>query len=98
VGSLENTHFKAVPAKKNIERIFVSRVDPEWDEEEFCRFIQNKTNIECKVFAIKTKFDSYLSFVIEAEEFYSENLLIPELWPKGLIVRKFAGRFNYENE
>jgi hypothetical protein len=97
LGRLENTNIKAVETKPKTGKVFVSRVDPKCSGEQIYELIQKRANIECRVFKMKTKFDTYASFVIETQEFYVDNLLIPELWPKGLMVRKFVGRLVYEN-
>jgi hypothetical protein len=97
VGNLENAPIKAIPTRDNKQRVFISRIDPNCDGVQFSSYIRDKTNIECRVFKIKTKHHSYASFVVETSDFYVDNLMIPELWPKGVLVRKFVGKFNYES-
>jgi hypothetical protein len=96
VGNLVDTNIMAVNKNKT-ERVFVTRVDSSCSGDQFCNFVQSKSNVECRVFQIKTKHDSYNSFVIETPDFYLENLLLPDMWPKRLLVRKFIGRFNRDN-
>jgi hypothetical protein len=42
---------------------------------------------------MKTKFDTYSSFVFEVPEFYLSNLLDPGLWPEGILAKKYKGKF-----
>jgi hypothetical protein len=93
IGTNKSSSIKSVPPAEKPARVFVSRFEQSTDGKQLHTFVLDKTNIDCRVFKMKTRFDTYSSFVFELPEFYSGCLLSPDLWPEGILVKRYRGKF-----
>jgi hypothetical protein len=97
LGSNKDCGIKSIPVIERPARIFVTRVDPEVEPKSLHKLILDKASIDCQVFKLKSKHDSYASYVFEVPKFYESCLLAPDLWPDGVLVKRFKGKPLDEN-
>ncbi|XP_077979457.1 uncharacterized protein LOC144434821 [Glandiceps talaboti] len=70
-------------------RVFVSRLQPHTSSQTVVNFIRSKTNIESKCERLKSKYESYASFVIEVPHAQLPELMNASVWPEGALVRRY---------
>ena len=89
IGSRKSGSIKAVAAVKRVS-IFMSRLPPGTGEEAIQTYVMEQTGSD-DVTAIKlqTKFDSYESYRLDIVNPSNVNILDPDLWAQGLVVRRF---------
>ena len=89
----------AVVSKPKVHSVFISRIDPKVQKGVIEEHVKNsfcKLASEWKVESVPARFDSYVSFkvvFIGANDF--TELLNPDLWPEGALVKRFFYKRNY---
>ena len=91
------TRIKDAPVIKKC-KIFVSRLPPNFPMEEQRKFTKELTGSDsCIIERLKTKFPTYLSFVITCDKQYEATLLDPDDWEEGALVCTFVGNTTQHN-
>ncbi|XP_070532996.1 uncharacterized protein [Ptychodera flava] len=88
LGKRQHTGLQTAATQR--KRVFVSRLRPETDTEHLVRYIRETMRIDtidCD--KLKTKYDSYASFCIAVRPDNFESLMNPDVWPEGVLIRKF---------
>lgn len=89
IGSRKTDRIKAVAAVKRFS-LFMSRLPPGTGEDAVKTYAKEQTGAEeVNVTQLKTKFDSYESYRIDIINPKGGDILDPELWASGLVVRRF---------
>ena len=71
----------------------MSRLPPDTGEEAVKRYVMEQTGAEdVAVTKLKTRYDSYESYRLDIVNPSCNNILDPELWAQGLVVRRFFMR------
>ena len=91
MGRKKGTSLAAVPYSPPKARIFVSRVRPTITVEQIREFVGSIAGVEAEVERITTRNDRYASFLIQVEKRVEEQVLDPDEWEEGLIIRPFRG-------
>lgn len=69
--------------------LFVSRLHHETSTEDMITYTKNKFNLDVKCEKIDTLYKTHASFKVEFISEKSDILYMPEMWPAGVLVRKF---------
>jgi hypothetical protein len=69
--------------------LFVSRLASNTKAQYVMQHIKRETGLVVKCEPIVTKFDSYKSFQVCVQYKDQSQLLKPDIWPRGAIVRPF---------
>jgi hypothetical protein len=69
--------------------LFVSRLAKSTKPSHVERHIQSETGLIVKCEALVTKYDTYKSFYVRLTRKDQSQLMVSELWPKGIIVRPY---------
>lgn len=89
IGSRKSGSIKAVAAVKRVS-VFMSRLPPGTGEEAVKVYVMEQTGAEdVTAIKLKTKYDSYESYRLNIVNPSNENILDPDLWAQGLVVRRF---------
>lgn len=89
IGSRKTGPIKAVTTVKRLS-LFMSRLPPGTGEDVVKTYVMEQTGAEeVTVMKLKTKYDSYESYRLNIVNPSSDNVLDPELWAQGLVVRRF---------
>ena len=83
------TTNKLVINNKKFKKVFVSRLGPHTTEEDMQSYLKDELEVDSKCTKLKTRFDTYSSFKIEAQCCEGIDLLDPGMWPAGLLVKQF---------
>ena len=70
-------------------RLFATRFGPGTTEREVLSFIQNMTRYSLRPVKLQTKHDGYCSFYIECDKGRWDDLLTPDVWPTGILVKVY---------
>ena len=95
-GRKNGTRVRVAPVVKQT-RVFVSRLDPDFPEEELREFVRELTGSNCQISKLKSKFPTYSSFVITCDKQHENTLLDPDEWEQGIIIRPFFGKVFSDN-
>ena len=93
IGTKTTGSIKAVVAVKRVS-LFMSRLPPGTGEAAVSAYVREQSGAESvTVEKLQTRFDSYESYRLDIVNPPAErNLLDPQLWAQGLIVRRFFQR------
>lgn len=94
IGSKKTGPIKAVATVKRLS-VFMSRLPPGTGEDAIKSYVLEQTGAE-EVTAqkLKTKFNTYESYRLDITNPSCDNILDPELWAQGLVVRRFFTKKN----
>jgi len=82
----------ANPPQKR-KALFVSRLSPEIKAIDIEGYLDGIVEgLNCKCIKLKTRFDSYSSFWVDAPEDMFSKVFRTEVWPEGSIISEFFGR------
>ena len=91
IGSRMSGPIKAVAAVKRLS-LFMSRLPPGTGEDAIKAYVMEQTGADdVSAVRLKTKFDSYESYRLDIVN-PARDVLEPELWAHGLVVRRFFTR------
>ena len=92
IGSRTSGPIKAVAAVKRIS-IFMSRLPPGTGETAVTEYVTEQTGaVEVTAIKLKTKYDTYESYRLDIMNPSRDNILDPEIWAQGLVVRRFFAK------
>ena len=91
VGSKDGTNLRSVIQVKNV-RVFISRLEANISIATIKEYVDNMIGDECKVERLKTKYDSYSSFLVTCGLRYKDTVMNPEEWQVGVLIRPFFGQ------
>ena len=91
MGRKKGTALAAVPFSPRKARIFVSRVRPTTTVDEIREFVRSITGEDAAVQRIVTRNEKYASFLVSVEKQVEDQVLDPDEWEEGLIIRPFRG-------
>ena len=69
--------------------MFLSRLAPDTPCDDIVQYAKNTLNVVVKCEKLRTKFDNYSSFKVDAVCDDPSMLYKSESWPQGVLVRKF---------
>ena len=75
--------------KRRCLGVFLSRLDPETTEEMVKDHISRCSDLKVEVKKIVTKYDTYSSFFIGTDYKHVKNLLAPDIWPQGALIKRY---------
>ena len=75
--------------RNRLMKLFVSRLLPDTTEKDMSTYLKEEVGVDAKCIKLKTKFDTYASFKIEINCEPSLDVYSPDIWPKGLLVKRF---------
>ncbi|XP_070546947.1 uncharacterized protein [Ptychodera flava] len=84
----ETCTLKAVNTAPRVE-LFVSRLSPQTTADEITSHLHNIGFKDVKSVPLQTKYDTYSSFKLITTSDNSKGILNPNVWPSGILVRKF---------
>lgn len=95
IGTKAAGPIKAVATVRRVS-LFMSRLPPGTGEEAVSAYVREQSGAEMvSVEKLQTRFDSYESYRLEIVNPPAEvNLLDPDLWAQGLVVRRFFQKRN----
>lgn len=97
IGSGKTDTIKAVTAVKRLS-VFMSRLPPGTGEDAVRAYVKKQTGAEdVTATKLKSKYDSYESYRLDILNPSSADILNPELWAQGLVVRRFFVKQRSEN-
>ncbi|XP_006822338.1 uncharacterized protein LOC100369837 [Saccoglossus kowalevskii] len=70
-------------------RAFITRLSPLTSTEDIQSFVKKSLNVQVNCEKLKTKFDTYSSFLIETTREFSGQIMDPTVWPTGILIRKY---------
>ena len=89
IGSGRAGTIKAVAAVKRLS-VFMSRLPPGTGEDAVRSYVKEQTGAEdVTATKLRSKYDSYESYRLDIVNPSSADILDPELWAQGLVVRRF---------
>ena len=92
IGSRKTGPIKAVAAVRRLS-VFMSRLPPGTGEEAVRAYVKEQTGADdVTASKLQTKFDSYESYRLDIMNPSCDDVLDPELWAQGLVVRRFFTR------
>ena len=92
VGLHKTSTIKAVKSVKRLS-IFVSRLPPGTDAETLQEYAREQVGAtEAVATKLETRFDSYESYRLDIANPSVSDVLDPELWAQGLLVRRFFAK------
>ena len=92
IGSRTTGPIKAVAAVKRTS-IFLSRLPPGTGEDAIMRYVKEQTGADdVTALKLQTRYDSYESYRLDITNPSCKNVLDPDLWAQGLVVRRFFVR------
>ena len=92
IGSRTSGPIKAVAAVKRTS-IFLSRLPPGTGEDAIMRYVKEQTGADdVTALRLQTRYDTYESYRLDITNPSCENVLDPDLWAQGLVVRRFFVR------
>ena len=93
IGSRTSDSIKAVAAVKRVP-VFISRLPPGTGEEAVRKYAMEQTGADdVKVLRLKTRYDTYESYRLDILNPSCDDVLDPDLWALGLVIRRFfSGR------
>jgi hypothetical protein len=83
---------RLIVKNSRMRKVFVTGLNPETSEEDMESYLKDELNIQAKCHKLKTRYDTYASFKIEAQCSSDTDILNPDMWPKGLLVKPFFER------
>ena len=92
VGLQKSNVIKAVKSVRRVS-LFVSRLPPDTDAETIQEYVKEQV-VATEVVAtrLKSRFDSYASYRLDLSDPSVSDVLDPEIWAQGLLVRRFFTR------
>jgi len=69
--------------------LFATRFGPGTTEREVSSLIRNRTGYSLRPVKLRTKHDGYCSFYIECDKGRWDDLLTPDVWPTGILVKVY---------
>ena len=76
-------------AKRKCLGIFVSRLHPNTTKSQVKEHIFKKLDFPIETEKLQTKFETYASFLVKVKFDHLQNLLVPDIWPQGALIRKY---------
>jgi len=70
-------------------KVFVTRLHSDTSTEGLENYLKEDCDINAKCTKLKTRFDTYSSFKVEAQCLPGFDFLNPEIWPAGTFVKRF---------
>ena len=96
IGVRQTGPIKAVAAVKRLS-VFMSRLPPGTGTEAVQEYVKEQTGAaEVTATKLTTRYDTYESYRLDVINPSASNVLDPELWASGLIVRRFFEKRNNE--
>ncbi|XP_070549474.1 uncharacterized protein [Ptychodera flava] len=84
----EESTIKAVRSHPPF-KFFITRFAPTTTPEAVISFIKNRCQVIVKCEQLKTKYDTYASFLIETTREFADKIRDPAIWPTGILVRRY---------
>ena len=84
-----------IKAVKSVRRVslFVSRLPPDTDAQTIQEYVKEQVGAtEVVATRLKSRFDSYASYRLDLSDPSVSDVLDPEIWAQGLLVRRFFTR------
>ncbi|XP_077977458.1 uncharacterized protein LOC144433018 [Glandiceps talaboti] len=79
--------------RQSVTDIFISRLAPNTTSNQIITYMKSTFNIDVNYEALNTKYNSYASFRVTARGISYKEIVRPEKWPCGVLIRKyFQGR------
>ena len=92
VGLQKTSVIKAVKSVKRLS-LFISRLPPGTGAEALQEYAKEQVGAsEVAATPLKTRFDSYESYRLDLTDLSVDDVLNPELWADGLLVRRFFAK------
>ena len=70
-------------------KFFITRFAPDTTPDDVTRYINGCCQVNVKCEQLKTKFDSYSSFLVETTRESAVKVRNPAIWPDGILIRRF---------
>jgi hypothetical protein len=86
--------LRAIPTRKPFVNrvctgVFVTRLLPKTSADNIQNYVLRQTGLKLKSIKLCTKYETYSSFHIKCEKRVFSDLLNPEIWPEGTLVKPF---------
>ena len=89
IGKKDGSSSNLSVCKGKFASVFVTRFAPDTSAEDVKSYVESNLKVKVKCEKLNTKYDTDTSFKVEGNMQNPGDLMNPEAWPEGILIRRF---------